>query len=97
MADLFARRHYTLLLLCSLFIFFRSMVMATAISSHQHCITGAGAIIMAGYREHLIGHSISYWRIFCTGKFKEDAYPGSKELESFADLSFVCSFYSIFK
>ena len=73
------------------------MVVAELISTDQYCITRAGAIIMAGYRGHPIDHSISYRRIFCTGKFEEDAYPGTEELESYAYLSLICSFHSFFK
>ena len=73
------------------------MVMATFISANQYCIAFAGTIIVAGDRRYFIGRSISYRWLFCPGKLKEDAYPGSQELEPYAYLSFVCSFYSIFK
>src|SRR6187399_3698669 len=97
MADLFAGSYNTVLFLCSLFIFFRKVVMAAFISTDQCCITFARAIAVVGDRRHFIDHSISYRWVFCPGKFKKDAYPGSQELEPFAHLSFVCTFYSISK
>src|SRR6188768_345761 len=97
MGDLLIGRYYTLLFLCSLFIFFKQMVMATFISTDQCSIAFARTLIVAGDRRYFIGRPISYRWLFCPGKFKEDAYPGAKELEPTAYLSVVCPFYSIFK
>ena len=73
------------------------MVMATFVSACQYCITGSGSIIVAGNRRYLADRPIPDRWVFCAGKFAEDAYPGSEELESYAYLSFVRTFYSIFK
>ena len=69
--------------------------MAASFATHQYCNAITGPVFMVVDLKYFAYHSVSYRRIFCTGKLKKDAYPGKEKLEPHAHLSFVWAFYSL--